>query len=112
VHLDLPETGVCSATLGARDLVADATARFGLPADTPAKLVAAATAHLPAAGSAAEATRLAALELGIDEGIAVQLAALAAGQFDQPTDNAQAASAADGRTELVTVPARSGGCCG
>jgi thioredoxin reductase len=112
VHLDLPGTGVCSATLGARDLVADATARFGLPADTPAKLVAAATAHLPAAGSAAEATRLAALELGIDEGIAVQLAALAAGQFDQPTDNTQAAPAADGRTELVTVPARSGGCCG
>lgn len=112
VHLDLPETGVCSATLGARDLVADATTRFGLPADTPAKLVAAATAHLPAAGSAAEATRLAALELGIDEGIAVQLAALAAGQFDQPTGNTQAAPTADGRTELVTVPVQSGGCCG
>jgi thioredoxin reductase len=112
VHLDLPETGVCSATLGARDLAADATARFGLPRDIPARLVATATAHLPAAGSAAEATRRAALELGIDEGVAVQLAALAAGQFDQATPTAATTPAADGRTELVTVPAGSGGCCG
>jgi hypothetical protein len=105
VHLDLPETGVCSATLGARDLVADAAARFGLPADTPAKLVAAALTHLPTAGTVAEATRLAAAELGIDEGVAVQLAALAGDQFD-------AVPTPDGRPQLVTVPATSGGCCG
>jgi hypothetical protein len=112
VQLDLPETGVCSATLGARDLLADATARFGLPANTPARLVAAALAHLPQAGSVAEATRLAATELGIDEGVAAQLAALAADQFDQPTGTAGRVPGADGRTQLVTMPARSGGCCG
>jgi thioredoxin reductase len=112
VQLDLPETGVCSATLGARDLMAEAAARFGLPADIPAKLVAAAAAHLPVAGSAAEATRLAAAELGIGEGVAVQLAALAAGQFDQPAPTAEAMPTAAGRTELVAVAARSGGCCG
>jgi thioredoxin reductase len=112
VQLNLPETGVCSATLGARDLVADAASRFGLSPDIPAKLVAAATAHLPAAGSAAEAARLAALELDIDEGVAVQLAALAAGQFDQPTRTPQKVPAIDRHTELVTVSARSGGCCG
>jgi len=103
VQLDLPETGVCSATLGARAMVGDATARFGLPADTPAKLVSAATRHLPDAGSAAEAVRLAAAELGIAEEVAVQLAALAGAQFD--------AVAPQGRPQLVTVPA-TGGCCG
>jgi hypothetical protein len=112
VQLDLPETGVCSATLGARDLVADAATRFGLSPDIPARLVAAATAHLPAAGSAAQATRLAALDLGIEEGVAVQIAALAAGQFDQPVSTLRTALAAEGRTELVTVPTASGGCCG
>jgi hypothetical protein len=111
VHLDLPETGVCSATLGARDLVAEATTRLGLPADTPAKLVAAATAHLTTAGSAAKATRRAAAELGIDEGVAVQLAALAADQFDQPAATPTVPTA-EGRTELVTIPASAGGCCG
>src|SRR5205814_672986 len=65
VHLDLPETGVCSTTLGARAMLADAADRLGLPADTPARLVAAATRHLPTAGSVAQATRLAAHEPGL-----------------------------------------------
>ncbi len=111
-QLDLPETGVCSTTLGARDLLADATAQFGLPTDTPAKLIAAALTHLPAAGSTAEATRLAAAELGIDQGVAVQLAALAADRFDQPATSAEQVPTVGGRTQLVTVPERSGGCCG
>src|SRR6266545_2598474 len=111
-QLDLPETGVCSTTLGARDLLADATAQFGLPTDTPAKLIAAALTHLPAAGSTAEATRLAAAALGIDQGVAVQLAALAADRFDQPATSAEQVPTVGGRTQLVTVPERSGGCCG
>src|SRR6266571_2942773 len=84
VHLDLPETGVCSATLGARAMLADAAVRLGLPADIPAKLVAAATRHLPTAGTVAEATRLAADELGIDQAAAAQIATLAGNQFDTP----------------------------
>ncbi|GII26425.1 NAD(P)-binding domain-containing protein [Planosporangium mesophilum] len=36
VQLELPETGVCSTTLGARAMLDDATARFGLAADAPA----------------------------------------------------------------------------
>jgi NADPH-dependent 2,4-dienoyl-CoA reductase/sulfur reductase-like enzyme len=56
VHLDLPETGVCSSTLGARAMLADAADRLGLAADIPARLVAAATRHLPTAGSVAAAS--------------------------------------------------------
>ena len=104
VQLDLPETGVCSTTLGARALLSDAADRFGLAADIPAKLLAAATAHLPAAGSVTEATRRAAADLGIDEAAARQIAVLAGDRFEQP--------AADGRPQLVTVPAASGGCRG
>jgi glycine/D-amino acid oxidase-like deaminating enzyme len=124
VQLDLPETGVCSTTLGARAMLADAAARFGLADDIPAKLIAAATAHLPAAGSIAEATRLAAVDLGIDPAAAQQIAVLAGNQFDQQPSQQPSQQAdqwvdqrvdrpvtADGRTELVTVPA-SGGCCG
>lgn len=105
VQLDLPETGVCSTTLGARAMLSDAAARFGLADDVPARLVAAATAHLPAAGSVAEAARRAAADLGIDPAAATQIAVLAGNQFDQAPDP-------DGRPELVTVPAASGGCCG
>jgi hypothetical protein len=116
VQLDLPKTGVCSTTLGARAMLADAATRFGLADDIPAKLVAAATAHLPAAGSIAEATRRAAADLGIDPVAAQQIAVLAGNQFgQQPSQQADQRVdlpvTADGRTELATVPA-SGGCCG
>jgi len=108
VQLDLPETGVCSVTLGAKALVADAADRFGLRPDVPAKLVAAATRHLPTAGTVSGAVSLAAAELGIPGDVAHQIAVLAANQFDLPAAPPEAAR------ELVTVPAGapSGGCCG
>jgi len=113
VHLDLPETGVCSATLGARAMLADAAVRLGLPADIPAKLVAAATRHLPTAGTVAEATRLAADELGIDQAAAAQIATLAGNQFDTPAGAGTVQPQPDGCRQLVTIPATSsGGCCG
>jgi hypothetical protein len=103
VQLELPETGVCSTTLGARAMLDDATARFGLAADIPAKLMTAALRHLPTAGSTAGAVKAAAAELGIDEPVALQLAVLAGNQFDTP--------AAGDRPQLVTVGS-GGGCCG
>jgi thioredoxin reductase len=104
VQLDLPETGVCSATLGAKALVSDAAERFGLAPEVPAKLVAAATRHLPTTGSVAAAVTTAAAELGIPDAAAHQLAALAGDQFDRPAEV----------VEPTTVPlvANSGGCCG
>jgi flavin-dependent dehydrogenase len=112
VHLDLPETGVCSTTLGARAMLADTADRLGLPADIPARLVAAATRHLPTAGTVAEATRRAADELGIDPAAAAQIATLAADQFDTPNQPGISAPEPDGRRQLATVAASSGGCCG
>nr|WP_239075542.1 NAD(P)-binding domain-containing protein [Planosporangium flavigriseum] len=104
VQLDLPETGVCSTTLGARATADDAAARFGLAPDVPAKLVAAAMRHVPTAGSVSGAVTLAAAELGIDEQAALQLAALAGQQFDTP--------APGDRPQLITVGGNGGGCCG
>jgi thioredoxin reductase len=113
VHLDLPETGVCSTTLGARAMLADAAERLGLPADIPARLVAAATRHLPTTGTVAEATRRAADELGIDPAAAAQIATLAADQFDTPAQPATSAPEPDGRRQLATLATvSSGGCCG
>jgi hypothetical protein len=112
VHLDLPETGVCSATLGARAMLADTAERLGLPADLPAKLVAGTNRHLPTAGTVAEAARRAADELGLDHA-AAQIATLAGNQFDAPPEASASVPDADGRRQLVSIPARSsGGCCG
>ncbi|TXK40039.1 hypothetical protein [Nonomuraea sp. C10] len=77
VQLDLPATGVCSATLGVK-AVAE---QFGLAHDTPARLIAATTRHLDGHTSAADAVLAAAAELGIDKSAALQLAAFAADQF-------------------------------
>ncbi|MDF2710634.1 MAG: dependent oxidoreductase [Nonomuraea muscovyensis] len=73
VQLDLPETGVCSVTLAVRAITDD----FGLPPDTPAKLVAATTRHLDRHTNLADAVMAAAAELGIEPAAAVKLAALA-----------------------------------
>ncbi|MFB4294653.1 FAD-dependent oxidoreductase [Nonomuraea sp. ATR24] len=73
VQLDLPETGVCSVTLAVRAITDD----FGLPTDTPAKLMAATTRHLAQQANAADAVMAAAHELGIDPAAALKLAALA-----------------------------------
>jgi hypothetical protein len=106
VQLDLPETGVCSSTLGAKAMLDDAAARYGLAPDVPAQLIAAALRHLPAAGSVAEATRVAAAELHLDPEVALQLAALAGDQFDS------ADTPALPRTELSLITVNNGGGCG
>lgn len=73
VRLDLPETGVCSVTLAVRAIADD----FGLPPDTPARLMAATARHLGEHADPADAVLAAAAELGIDAAAAVKLAALA-----------------------------------
>ncbi|ROT29390.1 FAD-binding protein [Micromonospora sp. HM5-17] len=88
VRLDLPATGVCSATQGAQAMLADAAARHGLAPDIPARLISAALRHLPTAGTIAAATRAAAIELGLDPEVAVQLAALAGDRFEADTERA------------------------
>lgn len=107
VRLDLPETGVCSATLGVKALLDDAADRYGLPADLPGRLVSAALRRLPTSGSVAAATRTAATELGVDPQVALRIAALAGSRFDARSDDDVADRAeADGvgRSEVV-VPA-------
>ena len=110
VQLDLPETGVCSTTIGYKAMIEDLVARHNLPPDLPGRLVSTALRHLPIAGSVADATRAAAAELGIDEDIALRVATLAGERFDPP---AGADTSARPRAELnlLTVPdGRS--CCG
>jgi thioredoxin reductase len=104
VHLDLPEPGVCSTTLGARSMMADAAARLGLARDVPNRLVAATIAALPQAGTVADAVRIAAKQLDLDEQVAMQLAALAGDQFDAVVVPAGAS--------LISVSGGGGGCCG
>lgn len=114
VQLDLPETGVCSSTLGYQAMLDDAVIRYGLAPDVPARLVSAALRHLPTAGTVAAATRAAATELGIDPDVALQLAVLAGDQFD-PTGSGAVDTSSLPRTDLglVAVPTSDGGsCCG
>lgn len=116
VRLNLPATGVCSATLGAKAMLDDAVARHGLDPDLPAKLISAALGHLPATGSVAAATRAAAADLGVDPDVAVRLATLAGDQFDtaDPVSVAGGDVGESPRTELPlrTVPGSGRGCCG
>jgi thioredoxin reductase len=93
VQLDLPETGVCSSTLGGRALADEAAARFGLAPDIPAQLVAGAVRHLPTAGSTRAAVTAAAADLGVADHLAVQLAALAGARFDGAVPAGQLAAA-------------------
>ncbi|MEV4639880.1 FAD-dependent oxidoreductase [Actinoplanes sp. NPDC049548] len=102
VQLDLPETGVCSATLGAKAMLDDAATRYRLAPDVPGRLISAALKHLPEAGTVAAAARAGAAEVGIDPAVAVQLAALAGNQFDIVAEAAE--------PEVVT--SGGGGCCG
>lgn len=80
VQLDLPETGVCSATVAAKAL----TDRLGLGPDIPARLLEATSRHLSTGASAADAVLAGAKDLGIDRATALQLAAFAAARFDPP----------------------------
>ncbi|MFD8564528.1 hypothetical protein ACFV1N_45300 [Streptosporangium canum] len=83
VQLELPETGVCSATSGVRTIAES----FGLAPDVPAKLIAATTRHLSAHMSAADAV-LAAANMGIESAAALRPAAFTAKQFGGPTATA------------------------
>jgi cation diffusion facilitator CzcD-associated flavoprotein CzcO len=80
VELELPETGVCEATLG----VTAIAERFGLAPDVPAKLLDATQRHLTLVASPADAVLAAAEELGIERGVALQLAAFAQEQVGGP----------------------------
>nr|MDT0659400.1 NAD(P)-binding domain-containing protein [Micromonospora sp. DSM 115978] len=89
VRLELPETGVCSATIAAKAL----TERLGLPPDVPARLLAAASRHLDTSATASDAVLAAAADLGIDRPVALQLAAFAADALGQPTTPAESVAA-------------------
>ncbi|WP_229399767.1 NAD(P)-binding domain-containing protein [Micromonospora okii] len=111
VQLDLPETGVCSSAQGYQAMLDDAAARHGLAPDVPGRLISAALRHLPTAGTVAAATRAAADELGVDPGVALQLAALAGNQFDTTDRGAADGDLPPAELGLVTVSS-GGGCCG
>lgn len=80
VELQLPETGVCSATAGGEALAL----RLGLTPEQHEQLLHVTARHLGTASSAADAVLAAATELGIDQTAALQLAAYAADLFDAP----------------------------
>jgi cation diffusion facilitator CzcD-associated flavoprotein CzcO len=99
VHLELPETGVCSAISGGAAL-AD---RLGLSSEEHDRLLAVTAKYLPRSRSAGDAVLAAAKELGIDETAALQLAAYASDLFD-------VSAAPVGATQLNVTESRSG-CC-
>ncbi|WP_067461028.1 FAD-dependent oxidoreductase [Actinomadura macra] len=83
VELVLPETGVCSAVAGAEALAQ----RMGISPELHTSLLHATARHLGRSPSAAAAVMAAAAELGVDESVALQLAAYAADRFDVPGTN-------------------------
>ncbi|MDP9816758.1 hypothetical protein J3R04_002728 [Spirilliplanes yamanashiensis] len=94
VQLDLPETGVCSATLGAENTARELAARFRVTPDVPVRLAAATVALLPAAASTGDAVRAAAEQIGLDPETALRMAE------------------APSVTGLISLtPAAGGGCC-
>ncbi|WP_372339064.1 FAD-dependent oxidoreductase [Actinoplanes sp. RD1] len=78
VQLELPETGVCSATAGSEAFAK----RLGLSHAEHERLLTLTAKHLPQSPSAGAAVLAAAREMGVDETAALQLAAFAADQFD------------------------------
>ncbi|MFI0466560.1 FAD-dependent oxidoreductase [Saccharopolyspora sp. 5N102] len=93
VQLELPETGVCSATTGARAIATDVAARLGLPADIPAKLISAAVGHISTTPDLRSAVHAAAADLGIRQEAALQLAALVSDELEAMMAGEGAASA-------------------
>lgn len=111
VQLELPETGVCSVTAGARAIATDASARLGLAPDVPAKLVSATIAHYATTPDLHTAVGAAADELGIDPAAAKQLAVLVADQLSATIDGGTQ-PAVGAATDLAVVGAAGGSCCG
>jgi hypothetical protein len=108
VRLDLPETGVCSVTAGARAIATDAAARLGLAPDVPGKLVSATIAHYPDTQDLHAAVATAADELGIDPAAAKQLSVLVADQLDAMLAGDTAPSI-DGPEQLAVAGTTGGG---
>ncbi|GAB3301915.1 FAD-dependent oxidoreductase [Parasphingorhabdus pacifica] len=82
VRLELPETGVCSATAEARAIATDAATHLGLPADIPANLISATVGHVSSTPDLRSAVHAAAADLGIDHDAALQLASLVADELE------------------------------
>lgn len=82
LQLELPETGVCSATTGARAIATDVATRLGLPADIPAKLISATVGHISSTPDLRSAVHAAAADLGIRQEEALQLAALVSDELE------------------------------
>jgi hypothetical protein len=80
VELQLPETGVCSATAGAEALAL----RLGMTVEQHTELLHATAKHLGSSPTASQAVLTAATELGIEHAVALQLAAYTADLFDAP----------------------------
>jgi hypothetical protein len=76
VRLDLPETGVCSSNLVAEIAAREIAARFGLTPDVPIALATTTMDLLPTAASTSDAVRAAADKIGLDQEVALQIAAL------------------------------------
>lgn len=115
VHLELPETGVCSVTAGTRAIAADAAARLGLAPDVPAKLVSAITDHYFAVGEDLDAAvHAAAADLDIAPETAQRLAVMVSGELQAMLANGEQSVDAAGELELTPVRGRgetTGGCC-
>ncbi len=100
VQLELPATGVCSATSGVQAI----TDRLGLSPDVPERLVAAAGRLRRDTDSAADAVLAAAAELGLSENAAIQVATFAA-EFEggAPPSNVVSASLSSDNTESLSL---------
>nr|WP_063746882.1 NAD(P)/FAD-dependent oxidoreductase [Catenuloplanes japonicus] len=102
VQLELPDTGVCSATAGSEAIAQ----RLGLTHAEHERLLTLTAKYLPSSPSAGAAVLTAARELGVSETSALQLAAFAAEQFDvAPVVNLGP------DPQLVVVPAAGNSAC-
>jgi thioredoxin reductase len=101
VQLDLPETGVCSSNLVAENAAREIAARFGLTPDIPIALATATMDLLPSSASTGDAVRAAADKIGLDQDVALQIAAL--------TDQPGALPSVAGLISLT--PTAGGNCC-
>ncbi len=100
VQLDLPETGVCSSDLAAENAAREVAARFGLTPDVPITLATTTMDLLPSSASTSDAVRAAADKIGLDQDIALQIAAVT----EQP-------GALPSIAGLISLTPAGGSCC-
>jgi hypothetical protein len=101
VQLDLPETGVCSSNLVAENAAREIAARFGLTPDAPIALATTTMDLLPCSASTSDAVRAAADKIGLDQEVALPIAAF--------TEQPGALPSIAGLISLT--PAAGGNCC-